>query len=669
MHKVLCTLIAAALLALAPTPASAAEPTVADLFSKVAAVRVSGDRAYVAASAGLQIYDLSDGATPRKLSQLFLDRSGSFKVEVSGDYAFVLSGLIVFEETILRVVDVSDPLAPHVVGEFTDFPPPSRTQSMHFVGTTLAVGVGNVVELFDVSDPANLVRTGSLRIADDPEQIVGLTSIGTTLFATWQGVGGEGRFGAVTAIDVSDPAAPVELGVYSLGDLTPYSIASSGNALYVGTTPPVVLVLDATDPSNLREATRLDYSLTPFAEVYAKGELLFVGTNVGDTQEVEIDVYDVSNATAPRLLGETRVFCSLSGMDYDVARSAVLLPCATATASGMSKMTLGDDGKLVSAWSDFVPSINDVEIVGETTFLATTAGLWAVRPTANGRVEVIGTLPLSQPSLRLQIVGSRAYVYGAANSIGTEAMIEIVDIADPTAMRVLGSIAAEGAGYLVTSNRFYVVDETLYLVKPGGLEIYDASNPASLQLLGTFATTDLAENVIVDRGLAYLTAQRVEDGIRKVDLYVIKVKKPNRPKQKQVLRSIESANYTGDLELRDGRLYIAMAGPGSFFPHAGDGKIAVIKIKKGKKPKILSKFPTSLEFDGYAREVAVVGNTLYVADGLAGISIITVADDGSPRFDGKIDTPGFAPAVWIDAAGNVAVADQTSYQLYPPSAR
>ena len=82
--------------------AGAEEPVASDFYSFYQQVRIVGDRAYVAASAGLVIYDISDAAHPREVSHLLLDRSGSFKVEVSGNTAFVLSGAVVLEKSVLQ---------------------------------------------------------------------------------------------------------------------------------------------------------------------------------------------------------------------------------------------------------------------------------------------------------------------------------------------------------------------------------------------------------------------------------------------------------------------------------------------------------------------------------------------------------------------------------------
>lgn len=662
--KVLCTLIAAALTVLVPAPVSVAEPIVADLYSKANVVRVSGDRAYVAVSAGLQIYDLSSG-TPQKLSELFLDRSGAFELAVSGNYVFVLSGVIALEKTYLRVVDVSDPRAPVVVAEYADFPPPSRTQVLHFVGTTLAVAIGNVVELFDASDPLALTHVGGIPIAEESAQVVGIASTGTTLFAAWQGSDGEQPLGGFIAIDVSEPRAPVTLDVVASLGTTPHAIAASEDAVYLGVNPPSVLVYDASDPASLTETARLDFDFTPFASVHADGNRLFVGTQVSDTAEIAIGVYDITVATAPQLLGETNVVCNFAGIAFDAARSSVIVPTATIQGAGLTALRLADDGKLVPTWNEVAPEINDVEVSGATTFLATSEGLWAVRPGANGRVELLGKLALAQPSLRLRIVGSRAYVLGAANFFGEGSRIDIVDVSNVAEMRLLGSLAFEELGGLVTSSKFDVVGETLYLAGRTGLEIYDVSDASAITLLGTHETPSFADNVVVGNGVAYVTTARYEDVYRKVDLYVVKVRNPAKPKQTHVVRDLDSANSTSDLGLHDGRLVVALAGPGLGFLHAGDGKIAVLKINKAKRPKVLARFPTSREFDGYARKLVASGGRLYVADGLAGVSILSISKKGTPEYVGQIDTPGFASGIWVDAAGNVAVADQWSFQLYP----
>ncbi len=72
---------------------------------------VAGDYAYLAnGSSGLRILDVADKANPVEVG--FDDSAGAVDVTVSGDYAYVRSGLT------LRVVDVSTPSNPVVTGTF-----------------------------------------------------------------------------------------------------------------------------------------------------------------------------------------------------------------------------------------------------------------------------------------------------------------------------------------------------------------------------------------------------------------------------------------------------------------------------------------------------------------------------------------------------------------------
>jgi hypothetical protein len=655
-------LLALVVVCLASSMATAAEPVFAEFFSSTREVRVVGDRAYAVAQAGLVIYDVSDRANPRKLSNLFLDRSGSFKLEVAGDYVYVLSGQIVFEEAILRVVDVSDPLAPHVVGEYTDLAD-SRVQGMLVVGSTLVLANGSAIELVDVSDPASPTRAASLPILVEPDQIVGLAASGSTVYAAWQSYTGEVPTGGMTAVDVSDPSAPKQLGVHTI-EATPVTVAAVGDTVYVGQTPPAALVLDASDPAAIEEVGRLEYTFAPQADVYAKGNRLFVGTMVGDSPAVAVKVYDVSTPTSPVLLGETTTNCQVVGMEFDAARSDAFLPCAEAIGSGMSIMDVTAGGELELIDNVIVAQINDVEVAGGTTFLAGGDGLYAIRGSDAGGVDLVGWTSLPLPARRMQIVGTRAYVLTAENTIGINSRIHVVDVTSPSGMTVLGSLALEDNFHIVTSNRFHVVGETIYVATPGGLEIYDASDPSSIERIGAYATPDFADNVIVDGNFAYLTTLRYEDELQRVDLYVLKVKKPARPKLAGRLRIVDTASYGNDLAVANGRLYLGVAGPGAPFPHAGDGRLVIVDVRKPAKPRVRSKIYTTPTFNGYAREIAVVGDVAYVADGLDGISVISVADDRAPEYLRAIDTPGFTPGVWVDAAGSVTVADETSVQFY-----
>lgn len=666
MRSFALALGAAAVAVLAPSTAAADQPVAGDFFSSFRAVRVVGDRAYAVSRAGLVIYDVSDRANPRKLSQTFVERSGAFKVEVSGDFAYVLTGEIVFEKSFLDVVDVSDPLAPRVVGEFSDLTE-ARVQALLVTGTIVALGDANAVTLVDVSDPANPTKTARLPIASDPEQVVGLAVNGSTLFATWIGLGGEGNLaGAVTSIDISDPAAPTQLGVFPF-DGTPNGMAAVGATLYVGETLTDVVVVDASDPAHMVEATRIPFPLTGSVSVFAKGDRLFTGAEGQEFPLIRVGVYDISNPRSPQALGETLLRCLVAGMDYDVAKTDAFLPCEDETGDGIAIYDVTPAGALDELSRVVVPQILDAEALPSgVALLAASDGLYAVRPAATGSgVDVVGTLPLDQSAYRLQIVGDRAYLLTADDTIQHNAHVRIVDVANPAAMSLLGSLDLADINAVYTSKRFYVDGQTLYVADAEGLVVYDASDPASLQRLGAFAMPSAAENVVVSGGVAYVNTLRIEDNNIRVDLYAVKVKKLARPKLKGKRLDADMANFVSDMAVRDGKLYVLDAGQGVPFGVAGDGRILVFDVSK-KRPRQLSENPTSPTRNGYARDIVLAGDLAYVADGLDGVSILSIAG-AEPQFLRAIDTPGFAIGVYLDDAGNIGVADQSSFQLYPPT--
>jgi hypothetical protein len=668
MRSSVLALVAAVAATLAPLPARAGTapgPAAADFFGAVQAVRVAGDRAYVVAAAGLVIYDVSDRANPRRLSQLFLGESGSFKLEVSGDTVFVLSGAIVLEKSHLRVVDASDPLAPRLVAEYSDLQE-ARVQAMLVAGTTLALADANAVLLLDVSDPASPRRTARLPIVSDPEQIVSLAARGSTLFAAWVGLGGDALVGGVTSVDISDPSAPAQTGVFPL-EGPPNSIASAGDVLYVGETLTAMLVLDASDPAHLVELSRVEYPFTPGVDVYAEGGRLFTGAPTQDGTAVSVAVFDVSDPRAPERLGASELTCQVVGMDYDPAAGEAFLPCAGAGGTGVSVFAVAADGALAERSTVLTPSVTDAGVSDDgTTFLAASDALYAVRP-AGGRAEVLGRLAFPQRALRVQVDGARAYVFTADNTIGTNGVVRIVDVSDPAAMRLLGSIALEDLGLVYTSKRFQAVGDRFYVAERSGMAIYDVSDPAAPSRLGSFRTAGVAENVLVSGGLAYVTALRLEDFVTRVDLYVVDVRKAAKPKLKGKRRGLDSADFVSDLEVRDGRLYLLDAGPGSGFGVVGDGRILVVDVGRKKAPRLLSRQSTNPAGSGYARDLALAGDLAYVADGLDGVTVLSLSGD-APAYSRSIDTPGFAVGVSVDGSGALSVADDNSYQLYAPAA-
>ena len=662
---------------------TAAKPTTADFFSSFRAVRVSGDRAYVASSAGLLIYDVSDRANPRQLSQLFIDPSDSYELEVSRDYAYVLSGQAVFEKPFLRAIDVRDPLAPRVVAEYTDLVE-SQVFDLHIVEMTLAIANQSNVDLLDISDPTNLRRVGRFEVVPRTGNFSSLAAHNSTLFAAYTGPSNAGQTGGqIIAIDISDASTPARIGDLALAS-PPQSIASVDDTLYIGIGY-AVGVVDASNPSHLFQIGEFQLPLPPpyvrepppqSAAVVARGNRLIAAATLGFRSPVLIPqpfpvaVFDISEPRSPHLLTQTQLRCEVRGMDLDVAQSDALMPAWDASGTGMSILDLTTNGELRPISNVFVPGFLDVAVDSSgTTFLVGANTLYSVRKGIGNRSEVLGKVSLSQGAARLQVAGGRAYVYTDADGLGTDVHIQIVDIADPSNMRVLGALSLGDYyfPFLATSKRFFVDGDKLYVAALTGLVIYDASDPTQLRQLGFFRTPNVAENVLVRDGIAYLITHRLKRSSRRIDLYVIDVRKPSRPKLKGKLRDIDVADFVTDLEVRDGRLYMVDTGGGDGTLYFIDGKLLVVNVAEPSAPLLESKIRTRPSRLSYAVAIHVAGENAYVADGLDGVSVFSIKGGAAPEFLRIIDTPDFANGVWVDDSGNVSVADRSSYQVYAVS--
>lgn len=84
----------------------------------------------------------------------------------------------------------------------------------------------------------------------------------------------------------------------------------------------------------------------------------------------------------------------------------------------------------------------------------------------------------------------------------------------------------------------------------------------------------------------------------------------------------------------------------------GEAGLQVVSLTDKTAPTIIG----SLDTPGAARGVFVLGNTVYVADGEAGLEIVDIADKARPVRIGGVDTPGAASGV-VALGGYAVVAD------------
>ncbi len=175
------------------------------------------------------------------------------------------------------------------------------------------------------------------------------------------------------------------------------------------------------------------------------------------------------------------------------------------------------------------------------------------------------------------------------------------------------------------------VGDTLYMVDNSKLNIYDISNPENPTLLGSTAATS-SYKVVVQGDMAYVAAWT--DGIKVFD-----VSNPAAPVQTGTLDM--TTTYCRDIVVRGDYAYLACHTDG----------VRVVDISSSTNPILY----TTVDPGGYAYGLDMVGNYVYVANGIGApdFFVIDISNQEAPYIAGTFD-PG-------DDCFNVTVRGDYAY--------
>jgi len=197
------------------------------------------------------------------------------RVAVSGDYAYFNSG------DTLKVADVSDPSAPHVVGYVVL---PGLASDIAVSGGYAYVAASEAgLRVIDVSNPAAPVEVGFVETLD--------VAWGVAVDGDYAYVAGWG----LSVIDVSTPSAPVEVGLANSPSFNGIDVAVSGGYAYVAAIEYGLRVIDVSTPSAPVEVGFLD-TLQEAWGVAVSGSYAYVAWGSWDPQGNPPEVHHVEDA-------------------------------------------------------------------------------------------------------------------------------------------------------------------------------------------------------------------------------------------------------------------------------------------------------------------------------------------------------------------------------------
>lgn len=191
-------------------------------------VVVSGGKAFVAEQtanweAGMRVVDVGDPSVPTLLGEIEIKQTGSRRVVLAGEYAYLFSNQ--HGELRTQVFDVSNPSRPELITELD----PSVAELLSggtLNGDRLYSARGNTVYVSDLSDPAHPQHLGQYESTFGA--VGGFSVSGNHVSIS----GGEQGF---EIVDVTNPISPTLVTTFTSVEQV-FSIAVKGNSAFLGTT-------------------------------------------------------------------------------------------------------------------------------------------------------------------------------------------------------------------------------------------------------------------------------------------------------------------------------------------------------------------------------------------------------------------------------------------------
>lgn len=346
-------------------------------------------------------------------------------------------------------------------------------------------------------------------------------------------------------------------------------------------------------------------------------------------------------------------------------------------------------------------TFNYIAVEANHAYAASTNALKIFDVADPANVQLLGGYTFSSPNLitAVAVSGTNAFV------IDLGSRLTVLNVSDPTKPQLSGTLKMSLYGHAIA-----VAGSLLYVVEDGPLKVVDASQPSNPKLVGSFVSTASAYGVAAAGKYAYLTTSDTA-------LQVIDMSDPTQPLRVgsysgsggsaiavlgnyacvlgRNLEVIDIRNPTNPLPVGSWSLpyygrSVVMAGK---YAYLGSGSI-VLDLGDPRSPRRVYNNPLSsvgtalaaygtrvyvagngleildladsvtplrvggLEL-GYANEVAVQGDRVYLADGAAGLQILDITDRAHPKAMGVLKTGG--TAVDIAVTNHFAyVADQGS---------
>jgi hypothetical protein len=403
---------------------------------------------YIGSGATLLTYSLADPANPVRTSAVPLH--GVIEgITATASHLFVASG-----DAGLEILDLLDPAHP---APLSRLPMPERAASVAVAGNRAYAVILSSLRILDVSSPAAPLELGAW--VDENKYLYDVEVAGSHAFVTYYGA----FTGGLLSIDVSDPSSPVLAGQLNIGSVNG-RIAVTGTTAYLAAGSEGLSVVDISNPQSPTSVGTYDPGYV--SDVAVTGGRAYVATDAG------LRILDLTDPAHPVEIG------ALPGPWHQrVAATGGLAAVETEQWGETAELIdVSNPSTPLSLWSlDAPDAVVDVAIDGSSAFLAAgDEGLRVVDFSSPANPLEIGAVGFSPGSYVTDVVA------GAGRAYLADDVLRIVDVSNPADPAEISSLALAGDIYelAVAGARVYALTVDFFTPE-NGLRIVDVADPAA----------------------------------------------------------------------------------------------------------------------------------------------------------------------------------------------
>lgn len=582
-------------------------------------VDVVGNLAYVATErSGLQIVDISDPENLRVVGFWDNCHGHARGVTVSGDYAFLSdygSGLF--------VISVADPENPKEVAFH-------RTEGYFnriFVVDQFGYSINRfTIQIISLVNPEKPIEVGNLTF---PYKVSNFAVSGDYAYVT-------GSDSGVAILNIADPKNPKEIGHI---DLTHFNgnVFVSGNYAYLAHNYPAELrIISVADPRKPIEVGC--YTVGSISDVAISGNYAYI-TDARNGMKV-VSIVDPEN---PEEVG----FCTMIYDDVRVTISGNYAYTA-AESGGLRIISIADPENPVEVGSySTIGDIYYVSISNDNAYISYSLDGWRI-------------VSISEPENPIEVAHIEGFSFGRRFEVSgcyeyivkRKTGFQIFSISNPENPVEVGHCnTSYGGNVKVSGDYAYVAAGSSGLRV---ISIADHENPVEVghcDLPGNIADIEVTGN--------YVYAVNGRNGGNIPGFQIISIADPENPVQV----GYNSTGRTLAVAVKDDFAYVTTLYHG----------LRVLDISDPRKPEVIGDYKDIIRDpleDGFdydtrrARSITISDEYLYIANGLNGLRIFSIADPENLVEVGYYNTPGEAWGVAVLENGLVYVADYTNLGIY-----